>query len=171
MRFCKANRTGATHTESTNSLGHGSLDAFSQSILFGKAGRLLSTASSLKRFILGLWLDRKSAPLVLLCRADTVKLTRTTTTIGGGELDLDHFVLPVVDGWSPIDTVLFLGTGGVLMVPIDNKLAGINALLRLRLPFHITPSGPNHFNTMLSLTADENGGGNRARTLAGVDEE
>ena len=116
----------------------------------------MSTASGLKRFMLGLWPDCNGAPLVLLCRADTVKLARTATTIGGGELDLDHLVLSIVNGWSPTDTVLSLGAGGVLMLPIDNELASINALLRLRLPFYITPRRSNNFNATL-LTADQNG--------------
>jgi hypothetical protein len=104
--------------------------------LTGKGWRLLSTTSGLKRFVLGLWSDGDGSPFVLLFRADTVELTWTAAAIGGRELDFDHLVGSVVDGWRPTDTALSFGTGSLLVFPIDHKLAGINALRRIGLPLH-----------------------------------
>src|SRR5215470_14833518 len=56
--------------------------------------------------MLGLGSDGEGAPLVLLHRANTVDLDRAVATLGGGELDFDDLILPVVDSRSPTDTVL-----------------------------------------------------------------
>ena len=116
--------------------------------------------------MLGLWSDRDGAPFVLLCRTDTVDLTRTAAAISGGELDLDHLIGSVVDGRSPTDTALPFGADRLLVVPIDDELAGINSLLRVGLPLHIDPSRTNDFNPVVLLTADQNGGRDIARTLS-----
>jgi hypothetical protein len=81
-------------------------DPLSQRILLGKGWRLRPPTGCLQRFMLGLRSYRDGSPLVLLFRADTVDLARTATTIGGGELDLDHLIGSVVDGRSPTDTAL-----------------------------------------------------------------
>ena len=106
VRFSKADRAGAAHAKGTHSLGNRRFDPLSQRILFGKGWRLLPTTGGLERFMLGLRSDGEGPPLVLLFRADTVDLARTATTIGGGELDLDHLIGSVVDGRSPTDTAL-----------------------------------------------------------------
>jgi len=94
--------------------------------------------------MLGLWSYGDGSPLVLLLRADTVDLARTATTISGGELDLDHLVRSVVDGRSPTDTLLSLGARRLLVFPIKEELADINALLGVGLPLDIATSRPNH---------------------------
>src|SRR5262249_52769480 len=100
-------------------LRNGGFDAFSQRVLLGKGWRLLSTTSCLKCFMLGLRSYRDGSPLVLLLRAGTVSQLRADATICGGEFDLDDLVFPVIDGRSPTDTALSLGTNRLLMVPID----------------------------------------------------
>ncbi len=93
---------------------------------------------------------------------------RTATTIGGGELDLDHLIGSVVDGRSPTDTALSFRANCLLAFPIDDELAGINALLRVGLPLHVATGRTNHFDPILRLTANQNGCGDIARTLANV---
>ena len=83
--------------------------------------------------MLGLRPDGDGPPLVLLLRADTVDLARTVAAICCGEFDLDDLIGPVVDSGSPIDTLLSFRTDCLLMFPIDEELAGINALLRCSL--------------------------------------
>ena len=78
-------------------------------------------------------------------------LDRAAATIGGGELDLDDLILPVVDSRTPTDTVLSFGADGLVALPIKAELAGINALLGARLPFHIAPRWPNHIDPVLRL--------------------
>ena len=131
MCFGLADITGAAQTKGPHALRNRCFNAFSQRILSGKSGRFLPTTSGLKRFMLALRSDGESAPLVLLFRTDTVALTRTAPAIGAGELDLDHLIFPIVDGRSPIDTVLPCGANGLLMFPIDVELAGIDTSLSI----------------------------------------
>jgi hypothetical protein len=119
--------------------------------------------------MLGLGADGDGTPLVLLRRADTVDLDRAAAAIGGGELDLDHLIDAVVDGGSPTNTVLSLGADGLLLLPINEELAGIDALLRVRLPLDVAASRTDYVNSVLLLTAEQNGGRDIARTLASVD--
>ena len=84
-------------------------------------------------------------------------LDRAASAIGGGELDLDDLVLPIVDRRSPTDTVLSLGADGLVVLPINAELAGINALLRVGLPLDIATRRTNHFDPVVLLAADENG--------------
>ena len=112
--------------------------------------------------MLGLRSDRDGPPLVRLCRADTVDLARTATAIFGGELDLDHLIGSVVDGRSPTDTAVSFGADRLLAFPIDEELAGIDALLGVGLPLHIATSRTDHFNPVLLPTTDQNGGRDRA---------
>ena len=84
-------------------------------------------------------------------------LARTATAIFCGELDLDHLIGSVVDGRSPTDTALSFGADRRLPFPIDEELAGINALLRVGLPLHIDPRRTNYFNPVPLLTANQNG--------------
>ena len=83
--------------------------------------------------MLSLRSNRDGAPLVLLFRADTVDLARTAPAIGCGELDLDDLIGSVIDGRSPTDTRVSLGASRLMALPIDEELAGINALLRCSL--------------------------------------
>ena len=82
---------------------------------------MLPTTGLLKRFMLGLRSNRESAPLVLLLRARTVGQLRTAAAIGGGELDLDDLVLPVVDGRRPADTRMPLRGRTRIHAKIDQK--------------------------------------------------
>src|SRR5438270_10264684 len=82
---------------------------------------------------------------------------RTATTIGGGELDLDHLIGSIVDGRSPTDAAMSFRANCLLAFPIDDELAGINALLRVGLPLHIATGRTNHFDPILRLPADQNG--------------
>src|SRR5690348_16499864 len=118
-------------------LRNGGFDAFSQRILANKCWRLLLTTGRLERFVLGLRSDGDGTPFVLLCRADTVDLARAAPAISGGELDLDHLSSSVVDGWRPTDAVLSFGTDGLLPLPINEELAGVNTLLGVGLPLDI----------------------------------
>lgn len=93
-------------------------------------------------------------------------LARAAAAIGGGELDLDHLVLPVVDGRRPTDTVLSLGADGLLMLPINEELAGIDTLLRVSLPLDVAASRTDYFDPVLRLSADQNGGGD----VAGIEQ-
>ncbi len=107
--------------------------------------------------MLGLRSYCDGSSLVLLFRAGTVGELRTDAAICGGEFDLDDLVFPVINGRSPTDTALSLGTNRLLMVPINQELAGINPLLGVGLPLHIATSRTDHFNPILALTADQNG--------------
>lgn len=57
----------------------------------------------------------------------------TQSTTGAGltildrELDLDHLSLAVVDGRGPTDTGVAFGAGSLLSLPIDVKLARLEA--------------------------------------------
>jgi hypothetical protein len=126
-------------------------DPLSQRILLGKGWRLLPTTGCLERFMLGLRSDRDGPPLVLLFRADTMDLARTATTIGAGELDRDHLIGSVVDGRSPTATALSFRANCLLVFPIDEELASINALLCVGLPLHIATGRTNHFDPLLRL--------------------
>src|SRR5258708_1174957 len=101
--------------------------------------------------MLGLWSDGDGPSLVLLFRADTVELDRTAPANGGGKLDLDDLIAAVVEGRRPTHTALPLGANGLLVVPIDEELAGIQALLRVGLPLDLATRRTNHFNAVLRL--------------------
>src|SRR5260370_29101309 len=162
VRFGKAAITGAAHAKGRRRLRSRRFGPVSQSILAGKCWRLLPTTGGLERFMLGLGSDRDGPPLVLFCRADTVDLARTATAIFCGELDLDHLIGSVVDGRSPTDTPVSFGADRLLAFPIDEELAGIDALVGVGLPLHIATSRTDHFNPVLLPTADQNGGSNIA---------
>jgi hypothetical protein len=82
---------------------------------------------------------------------------RTDAAHFARELDLDDLVLPVINGRSPTDTVLPLRADRLLVVPIDEELAGVNTLIGIGLPLHIGTRRTNDFNPVLLLTADQNG--------------
>ena len=125
-------------------------DAFSQCILTAESGRLLSpTGWQPEVLMLSLRSDSDRSPLVFLRGTDTVDLTRAAPAGSGGELDLDHLILPVVDGRRPADTVLSCGADGLLMFPVDEELAGIKTLLRVGLPLDIATRRTNHFDPAL----------------------
>lgn len=107
--------------------------------------------------MLSLWSDSDGTPFVLIFRADTVDLARTATAIGGGELNLDDLIFPVIDGRSPTDTVLSCGADRLLVCPIDEELAGINALCCVCLSLDITTRRTNDFDPILLLATDQNG--------------
>ena len=132
-------------------------DTLSQRILAGKGWGLLPTTGGLKGFMLGLRSDRDGSPLVFLFRARTAGQLRTNATIGGGELDLDDLVLPVVDGRRPAHTCTPLGTRRLLLVPINAKLTDIDPLIGVGLPLDIATSRTDHLDPILALTADQNG--------------
>lgn len=101
--------------------------------------------------MLSLRSDRDGAPFVLLGRTNTVELPWTATAIGSGELDLDHLIGSVVNGRRPTDTALSFRTSRLLAFPIDHKLTGINALLRVGLPLHVATRRTNHLDPVLRL--------------------
>ena len=51
-----------------------------------------------------------------------------------GELDLDHLIAVIIDGWCPTDTLLARWTPGFVCLPIDGKTGGIEPLLFFGLP-------------------------------------
>ena len=67
----------------------------------------------------------------------TLRLKRTQLTMLSGESDLNRLVVPLVDDWSPTPAFVSLGADGVFVLPIDGKLAGVNSLVRVGLPFDI----------------------------------
>ena len=73
-----------------------------------------------------------------------MNLARAAPTIGGGELDLDHLIAAVVDGRGPTHTALPLWANSLLVVPIDEELAGIKTLLRVGLPLDIATRRAYH---------------------------
>src|SRR5205814_5046988 len=84
-------------------------------------------------------------------------------TIFDGELDLDDLRVAIVDGWSPTDTRMPLGAGGLLCLPIDIKVARRKAFFRLSLPFDIGTCGTNQIDAIILLTAVQQLGINIAR--------
>jgi len=82
---------------------------------------------------------------------------RTDAAHFARELDLDDLVLPVINGRSPTDTTPSLKADRLLVFPVDEKLAGVNTLSGIGLPLHIATSRTNDFNSVLLLTADQNG--------------
>ena len=59
----------------------------------------------------------------------TGRHTRTVLTVFGREADLDHLVFPIVNDRRPTDTRMSLGTGRLLLIPINTKLTAINTLV------------------------------------------
>jgi len=57
----------------------------------------------------------------------TQRARRAHLAVGGGELDLDHLVGPVVNGWSPTEAFVSLRARSLLLLPIDEKVVGIEA--------------------------------------------
>jgi hypothetical protein len=71
----------------------------------------------------------------------TQRAARTGLTVFHREFDLDHLVLALVDSRSPTETRVTLGTGRLLGLPVDGKLACGEARLLLSLPFAIGSGG------------------------------
>ena len=67
------------------------------------------------------------------------------------EADLDHLVFPIVNDRRPADTRMSLGTGRLLLIPINPKWTAINALVSVGLPLDISTSRTNHFDPVLRL--------------------
>ncbi len=75
-------------------------------------------------------------------------------TIPAGELDLDHFILVVIQHWSPTDADLALWTHRLVLLPIDLELRSCKPGLFLRLPAIIQSSWPKQIDTLRLLAFD-----------------
>ena len=63
--------------------------------------------------------------------------TGATLTVLDGELDLDDFILAVVNRWGPAATGVTFRADSLLGLPIDGKLTRLEARFLLGLPFDI----------------------------------
>ncbi len=76
--------------------------------------------------VLLLWTNRHGAAC-MATGVGTQRARRAHLAVGGGELDLDHLVGPVVNGWSPTEAFVSLRARSLLLLPIDEKVVGIEA--------------------------------------------
>ncbi len=79
------------------------------------------------------------------------------------ELDLDHFVLAVVNGRSPTDAGASLRTGCLLLCPIDGKVAGIEASVLTGLPAIVFAGWSHQVKLVVALALHQELGVDRAR--------
>ena len=98
--------------------------------------------------------------------ARTQAAARTGLTVLHRELDLDDLVLAVIDSWRPTDTGVALGTGGLLSLPVDVKLACGKAGLLLGLPFDIGVCGADQAKAIILLASVQQLG----IDIAGIDD-
>src|SRR5215469_11760354 len=91
-------------------------------------------------------------------RAGATRVTRSVCrqyaawagpTVFHREFDLDDLMLAVVNGRSPADTRMAFGAGGLLGLPIDVKLACLEAHLLLSLPFDSRACGANQIDPIV----------------------
>lgn len=73
-------------------------------------------------------------------RLRTERSRRAYLTVCGRELDLDHLICPVVNGWSPTAAGVAFRAHCLLVLPIDEKVVGIEACLLTGLPLMV-PAG------------------------------
>ena len=75
--------------------------------------------------------------------------TGATLTVLDGELDLDDFILAVVNRWDPAATGVTFRTDSLLGLPIDGKLTRLEARLLLGLPFDIGMGRADQINAII----------------------
>lgn len=136
-----------------------SLDPRAFGIDLGKfPGRFLLTPLY-ERLILGLGTDIDT-PTRIAPRVGTQRARRALLIIRHGERDPDHLVLPLVPGRTPAGTGVPFRAGGLVLIPIDAKVADVKALLLPGLPA-IVPgrAGTSNraFRGLHRLLADQRG--------------
>jgi hypothetical protein len=81
------------------------------------------------------------------------------------EFDLDDRIVTLIEDRCPTATPLPHGTQGLLLLPVDHKMAGIESLSRSSLPSVIRPGRAYQVHAVLALTGDEQFG----IQVAGID--
>ena len=71
------------------------------------------------------------------------------------EFNLDDLVGSVVDGWSPTTADVPLWACGLLVVPIDEKMISIEALLLIGLPLMIAAGRTDQIDLVVLLTLEQ----------------
>ncbi len=72
-----------------------------------------------------------------------------------GEFDVNDLVGSVVDGWGPATAGVPLWARRLLVVPIDKKVIGIQALLLVGLPLMIAPGGTHQIDLVVLLALQQ----------------
>src|SRR6266567_591646 len=127
MRSLQPNGSRTAQSHDRNPLGDGSLNARSRSLDLGKFLRLFLLSPVHQSLVLLPRTNRHGSA----CMANglgTTRSRRTQLAVCCRELDLDHLVLPVVNSWCPTDAGVPFRTRCLLLLPVDEKVTGIEAL-------------------------------------------
>ena len=133
-------RTAQTHD--SNPVRNGALNPRSLGIGVGEFLGCFPLSPLLQGQVLLLWTNRHGAAC-MATGMGTQRARRAHLAVCGGELDLDHLVGPVVNGRSPTAAGASLRAGGLLVLPIDEKVIGIEASRLPGLPLMV-PAGWTH---------------------------
>ena len=117
-------RTAQTHD--SNPVRNGALNPRSLGIGVGEFLGCFPLSPLLQGQVLLLWTNRHGAAC-MATGMGTQRARRAHLAVCGGELDLDHLVGPVVNGRSPTEAFASLRARGLLVLPIDEKVIGIEA--------------------------------------------
>jgi hypothetical protein len=74
------------------------------------------------------------------------------------EFNLEDLVGSVVDGWGPTTADVPLWACGLLVVPIDEKMISIEALLLIGLPLMIAAGRTDQIDVVVLLTLEQHFG-------------
>ena len=91
---------------------------------------------------------------------------RTRLTILHREFNLDHLICSTIDSGCPARTHTSVWTNGLLLLPIDLEVAGVEAFSRLGLPSVISARGAEQLHTVITLARHQQ----FSVQIAGVDD-
>ncbi len=151
MRSLQPNGSRTAQSHDRNPLGDGSLNARSRSLDLGKFLRLFLLSPVHQSLVLLPRTNRHGSA----CMANglgTTRSRRTQLAVCCRELDLDHLVLPVVNSWCPTDAGVPFRTRCLLLLPVDEKVTGIEALFLSGRPSVIRSRWTDQVNVIVTLT-------------------
>ena len=137
MRFRPPHRARTAQVEGPSPLRNGGLNPRSQGIFLLEGFSLLKLACSLERGMLRLWSDDQRSARIFARGLNTVAQTRARPTISGGKLDLDQVRMALAADPAPTGTLFSLWAGRLPVLPIEDKLTGIDAIRGMGLPLRI----------------------------------
>src|SRR5215472_4929425 len=135
-------------------LRDGSLNARSRSLDLGKFLRLFLFSPAHQSLVLLPRTNRHGRA----CMANglgTTRSRRTQLAVLCRELDLDHLVLPVVNSRCPPDAGVPFWTRCLLLLPVDEKVTGIEALFLTGRPSVIRSRWTDQVNVIVTLALDQ----------------
>ena len=78
-----------------------------------------------------------------------------STTVFVREFDLDNVIVAVVDCWCPTQAGAPGGTSGLLCLPIDGKVLGVESFLGTGLPAQIWSRRAQQIDLVVLLAGDQ----------------